>query len=502
MEKKLLIQRLQNQKIYNFPIKAFHVIETHHSFVLLTGRYAFKIKKPVKFSFLDFSTLKKRHFFCKEELKLNKRLAKDLYIDLVTITNNKDEPSFNGKGPIIEYAVQMHEFNQNFLFSNLLKEQKFSKEYLSTLAKQMAFFHLNNKKANLKSKSGTFKTIKENMDDNFKTCRAKAPNNLLPTLKSIINYSTKTLEINKAFIKKRKINFVRDCHGDFHLNNVVLFNGVPTVFDCIDFNPTFRFIDVIDEIAFFCMDLESHQATHFAYYFLNQYLSLTGDYEGIQLFKFYEIYRAMVRAKVALLNSKKQAMIEFKRYLMLARNLTQKNKVQMILLFGPSGASKTYLAENMSGYLPAIHIRSDVERKRLYQGAITHLYSEKITKKTYTRLFQLSEQILQAGFSVIVDATFLKKEFRLLFQKNAKKLGASFVILEMVANKKILEERIQARRLKNNDISDATIEVMWKQLMIFEPLTKEEKKHSIRIDSAKNNLNFIKIAQKIKRKNK
>lgn len=511
MEKSLVLN-LQNPKLYNFPIKKFKVVETHISWVLLTGRYAFKIKKPIKFfDFVDFSSLQKRHFYCKEELRLNKILAGTLYLDVVPIFGSKENPSLTRKNlkrnrskeknkHVLEYALKMQEFDQNYLFSKFIIKPQFPKAVLTPLALKMANFHSKAKKAARNSLYGSLESIEKNMNDNFNNCRSILhQKNLLARLETIESWSKKTFEHNKANFRKRKKDFVRDCHGDFHLNNVVLFKGEPLVFDRIDFNPNFRFIDVIDEISFFCMDLESRKLDYLSYLFLNQYLSITGDYSGLQLFKFYQVYRAMVRAKIALLMKKVPGQKElegFKFYLDFAEQIISPQKVYMIITFGVSGSGKSFVAKELSALFPAIHINSDVERKRLHKGGKKKLYSKATTEKTYQQLLKLSQEILQSGFSVIVDATFLNKDFRDRFGLAAKKLNVQMIILDFKNPQHIIKRRVNKRALNKKDVSDADVKVLEQQLEYYQPLTTAEKKNAIIVKSGKVN-ELKKIKKKI-----
>ena len=284
---------------------------------------------------------------------------------------------------------------------------------------------------------------------------------------------------------------MRECHGDLHLGNITRWQGELTPFDCIEFNPGFRWIDVLSEIAFLLMDLDDHQRTDLGWRFLNAYLERTGDYEGLDVLRFYLVYRALVRAKVAMLRREQAATdtdeqerlaTECCNYLDLATAYTTPRPVQITITYGLSGSGKTYGTQATIEQEQAIRIRSDVERKRLFGLAATEraagdidsgLYTADASRKTYTQLVRLTESVIQAGYPVIVDATFLKRWQRQLFRDLADHVGVPFRVLTFEASEEVLRKRIQ-QRMMTGDASDATLTVLDHQLQTREPLTSEE----------------------------
>jgi predicted kinase len=300
----------------------------------------------------------------------------------------------------------------------------------------------------------------------------------------------------RALMQERsESGFIRECHGDLHLGNIVVIDGQPVPFDCIEFNEEMRWIDVIDEVAFLVMDLEAHDVPELGYRLLNRYLQITGDFQGLALLDYYRVYRALVRAKVALLSrdhsSGDQAVHQaFEtrclHYLSVARACLSKAVPLLMITHGLSGSGKSTIAARIAENLPAIQLRSDVERKRfaLIDDRFKHaLYSEETTRITYRRLAEIADGLLKSGFSVIVDATFLKQIWRDQFRLLAEKLEVGFLILDFQAPPALLRERIAKRLIENKDPSDADLKVLESQIKNRDPLSESEIQYSVSIRS-------------------
>lgn len=375
-----LIKNLQNSALYDHPVKSFELVETHISWVLLTGDFAYKIKKPVNFGFLDFSTLELRKLYCEEEVRLNSRLAKELYLGVVAITGSEDQPEINGEGPAIEYAVKMRQFPQSRQLDRLLKEQGLDNQVMEQLAAKVAQFHLSIDRVSKDSEFGDFEHVQIPVLENFTQIRNHiADKNIYPLLDKLENWARNKLERLSDDINLRKQQgFVRECHGDMHLRNIALWDGDIIIFDCIEFNKNFYWIDVISEIAFLVMDLEDRQQEVLARRFLNSYLEITGDYEGLKLFRFYKVYRALVRAKVDALRVGQEQVgsseyvetfNDFLQYLHLAEIYICPTEPCLLINHGVSGSGKSFGTRILLNDFHAIQVRSDVERKRLFSVA-------------------------------------------------------------------------------------------------------------------------------------
>ncbi|MBT8124639.1 MAG: AAA family ATPase [Gammaproteobacteria bacterium] len=512
-----LIAALQDASIYDHEVANVSIIETHISWVVLTGRYAYKIKKPIKFSFVDFSTLEKRRFYCNEEMRLNSRLAPNLYIGVVAITGSDENPSFDQSGDAIEYAVKMRQFPQSSLLSYLSVHNQLSQKNIDDMAREISDFHLRIDRVASNAVLGSPEDIHHWVTDNFEQIVSNLTDNKsYSTLKSVKSWSENEYKKKYNQLQQRRENkFIRECHGDMHLDNMVLIENKVTIFDGIDFNEHLRWIDVISEIAFVIMDLSNRGHPEYASRFLNLYLQHTGDYEGLSVLKYYLVYRAVVRAKVALLrisqkslSTIEQEMIQqkFNSYLTLALNYISDNKNALIITHGFSGSGKSTHTEKLLESLSAIRVRSDIERKRLYgfessertQSNINNgIYTAQSSKETYERLADLSKIILTSGFTVIVDACFLKHEIRQKFYKLAEELKVPFIILDFQASEDTLKQRITLRAKNRLEPSEADLEVLQYQLENHRPFKKQEKPYVL-VANTEKEIQVRQIASAIK----
>jgi aminoglycoside phosphotransferase family enzyme/adenylate kinase family enzyme len=501
-----LIQALLSPAAYPHPVTQIQLIETHISWVLLTGQYAYKIKKNVQFDFLDFSTLDKRHFYCQEELRFNSRFAPQLYLQVVPITGSAEHPQMNGSGEIIEYAVQMQQFDDRQLLSHIADRGELSPAMIDQLAELAAEFH---RQAACDTSSSHFGTPQEThhwFKGNF--AHIKPLINEQTFLQQILlleQWGEQALLNNKALMEWRKLQgFIRECHGDLHLGNITLIDGVVTPFDGIEFNPGLHWIDVISEIAFVIMDLQQRGFKQLAYRFLNRYLSASGDYAGLALLPYYLVYRALVRCKVALLrweqHQNPQDLQEAKSYACLAENYTLQKPAQLLITHGYSGSGKSTFSAQLTEKLGMIHLRSDVERKRLIDksqkdasNAVNQgFYTPENVLLVYHRLAELASSLLDAGFSVLIDAAFLQTKQRKLFAELAAKKQVDFVILDFYAPEEELKRRISERQKHGKDASEATIAVLEHQLETAQAFSATELDQVIQIDTcAKDPLNKL-----------
>ena len=498
---KFNISSMLKPRVYDHSVKHVELIETHISWVLLTGVFAYKIKKPVNFGFLDFSTLEKRRICCEQELRLNRRLAPRLYLDVVTITGDAGSPVVSGDGEVIEYAVKMREFPQSSQLDHMLGTGKLTKEHMDMFAEMVANFHQSCEVADDSMTYGNCAAVCQPVAENFSQINqhmaAAQYNEILGQLQQWSRAESEKL--NSIFDKRKHDGFVRECHGDMHLRNLIWLENEPAAFDCIEFNASLRWIDVISEVAFLVMDLHDRKQFELANRFINTYLELTGDYAGMQLMRFYLGYRALVRAKVGVLRleqttlghaERKQSKDEFESYLKLASSYTIKARPKLIIMRGMSASGKSTVSQSLVDSLGALRIRSDVERKRLYKiSATAHagsgidagIYTQQSSQKTDEKLNELSVLILNAGYSVIVDAAFLRHEQRVQFQLLAERLAVPYFIVETRAPAAVLRERIMKRK---HDVSDADLAVLEHQLAGWQPLSNDETDRAVVVDTS------------------
>lgn len=502
-----LIKALQNPTLFDHPVTEFEVIETHISWVLLTGRYAYKIKKPVDFGFLDFSSLEKRHFYCTEEVRLNRRLAPQLYLEVVMIHGSEAQPNLEGQGPVIEYAVKMQQFPQSAQLDRLLSDKGLDHRLVAKLASKVADFHLSINSASTNSTFGDLTHIRQPVLENIQHIRACINDtSVAPILNKLERWSQLQLDEMVDVIRQRKAEgFIRECHGDMHLRNIAWWDNEIVIFDCIEFNKNFFWIDVISDIAFLVMDLEDRQQYALANLLLNRYLEITGDYAGVQLLKFYKVYRALVRAKVDALRAGQEhvgtqayneTLQDCVQYLQLAAHYISPASPCLLINHGLSGSGKSYASGLILEKFPAIQIRSDVERKRLFQvprdkagsNAIEGgIYAFEATRRTYMQLVKIASGLLKAGYSVLVDATNLKQQQRQLFIDLANSLTIPFLIIDYQAPVNTLRRRIKKRAQQKDDVSDATLAVLAHQLATVEPLSDAEQPFVIKVNTDQTN---------------
>lgn len=492
-----LLANLQDPNRFPHRVSGFSLIETHISFVLLTGEYAYKFKKPVNLGFVDFSSLRRRAFYCREELRLNRRLAPELYLSVVRITGTPDDPQLDGRGPVIEFAVKMRQFDPQARLDRLLEAGRLEPRWMEDLAVTVARFHAALPRAEPDGPYGTPAQIAEQVRQNFSACEPCVAPPLDHPFEALRDWSERTLErLAPEFQARRAGGRVRECHGDMHLANMALLDGRPLIFDCIEFNPRLRWIDTISEVAFLVMDCDYRRHAALGQRFLNRYLEETGDYEGLRLLQHYRVYRAMVRAKVACIRARQgdpEAEAAFSGHLHLAADTLEPRPLRLVIMHGLSGTGKTTVARELAAALGAVQIRSDVERKRLaglpprprrFHPPVPELYSAQMTERTYRRLLELARRLLDWGYPVIVDAAFLRRDERSAFHTLAEGLGIPFAIVHCEAPEAALRERLVTRQLAATDPSDADVTVLARQLEWQEPLAPAERRWAVTVDTS------------------
>lgn len=500
-----LLTALCRPECYPHPVAGVRVLETHISWVLLTGAWAYKIKKPVDLGFLDFSTLELRRHFCEEELRLNRRLAPQVYDAVVEIRGTPDNPRVEGPGPVLEYAVKMREFAQDALAGRLLAANRLTPRHIGRLAATVAAFHERTATTATGSAFGLPANVLAPALANFEALRP-----LLATpedravLAALREWTEREHGARRARFEERHAGgAVRECHGDLHLGNIVLIDGEFVPFDCIEFNPELRWIDVMSEVAFLVMDLTDRRRPDFASRFLNAYLELTGDYGGLGVLRFYLVYRAMVRAKVHCIRASQAGVPPAERrrllaagrdYLDLAQRFTRGGRPALIITHGVSGSGKTTATQALVESSEAVRVRSDIERKRLHglqalepsgSGLGTGIYTREATLATYDRLRDLARAIVEAGHTALVDAAFLRRSERDAFRALAGELAAPFLILDFHAPEPVLCERVARRAGIGADASEAGLAVLERQLATREPLAADEMPAVLVIDTSR-----------------
>jgi len=492
-----LLQTLQRADFYPHPVTTpIACVQTHCSAVFLTGDYAYKLKKPVDFGFLDYSTPAKRQHFLQEELRLNLPIAPDIYQQVLPLNYADHQWHWGEKGSQgDDYLLQMRQFPQDCLLSSLFEQQQLTDDHIIRLGKRVAEFHQQTPTNEEINTFGDPAVIWRSVADNFQATEkyiglAQTQPQFEQTKQFCETFYQQNLD---CFKQRQSQGKIRECHGDLHLNNLCDWQGKIQLFDRIEFNQPFRFVDVMYDVAFTVMDLAARGRTDWGYLFLNTYLEHTGDWQGLQVLPFYLCRQAYVRAKVTsfLLDDqnlnpadKQTALISAQNYYQLAWQYSQLLSGKMILISGLSGSGKSTLAHYLSLQLPAVWIRSDAVRKQLggidlNQAGDQSLYSAAMTERVYQTLFNFGELASNAGFNVILDAKFDRIQWRSPFVKLAQGSGLNLSIIHCQATMDVLEKRIQQRQ---GDISDATADLLTAQRAAWQDFTESEQEFVINID--------------------
>jgi len=467
------------------------LVETHISWVLLTEHLAYKLKKPVHLPFVDFSTLALRKHFCEEELRLNRRLAPSLYLSVVPVCGSEKAPQLHGLGEPIDYAVCMRRFAPGALLSERLAAGKLLPEHLEGLARSVAAFHQHASIAAPAPAGDAERRVVTPVLGVLQQLRMHCGAARVGALESWVSAQAQSLR--ETWSARQHDGQVRECHGDLHLANTVLVDGEATAFDCIEFDPALRCIDVLSDVAFLTMDLKANGRSDLAFRFLDAYLQCSGDYSGVPVLRFYEVYRALVRALVGFLRARSQgvrAPVSGPDYLACAERLMRgaSGAPRLLITHGLSGSGKSTVALHLLAAAGAIRLRSDVERKRLFgmtalERSIgrTEIYTPDATARTFERLTECARMALRAGYPVIVDAAFLRRAERNVFRALAAELRVPFTILRCTADEARLCDRVAARSTSGTDASEADLGVLERQREYCEPLSADERVSTLEI---------------------
>ena len=498
-----LVEALRDPACYPHPVDRVDVLETHISYVLLAGEYAYKLKKRVRLPFLDFSTPQLRRRYCREELRLNRRTAPQVYLDVVPIGGTLRAPRVDLCGRALEHAVRMRRFPQEALYSRLAARGALRDEHVDALAEAMASFHGSIAGGAVPDGIGTAGAILAPAMENFDEILALRPGGPARDALDALRAWTRAegAALAPTFDARRLAGFVRECHGDPHLGNVVSIDGAAVLFDGIEFAPRLRWTDVMADAAFPFMDL-ARGVERLAWRFLDRYLQRTGDYEGLAVLRFYAVYRAVVRAKIAAVRASQlahddprllDALSDLDEYAHLARRLSSRPAPVLVLMHGVSGSGKSIAAQVLLESLGAVRLRSDVERKRLHgldPAAKTDstvgggIYTAEAGERTYRRLEALARAALSAGYPVVVDAAFLERPRRDGLWDVARACNAAFQVVSCCAPAAVLRERVGRRSRDLADASEAGPEVLERQLAMEHGLAPGELVHGTRIDTS------------------
>lgn len=508
--------------LYGKGVKRVRLIQTHTSWVFLTGTHAYKVKKPVNFGFLDYTALSARRFFCNEEFRLNQILSPDIYVEVLPITEVSGRLRLGGRGRVVDYCLKMKELPQEWIMTEQLKHDGVTFEHIDQIARSIADFHARAERGREVAQYGSSETIRLNWDENFaqtlefrgKTITHRAFDETKRAVERFI------ADNRVRFQRRRTGGFVRRCHGDLHSRNIFILgkgwssespesgaqspesvdSGV-RIFDCIEFNPRFSCSDVASEIAFMAMDLDYWGRKDLANFFVERYLVHTGDNGLLRLLNFYKCYRAYVRGKVTSFSlndpgisaaDKAKARQTAKKYSELSHRyaLGLSARPKLVVMMGLPGVGKTYVARELAERVDAFHLLSDSIRKQLLgipvgerrsDGYGKGIYKGNIGRKTYDEMVRRAKVFLAAGFSVILDATFLREDSRQRARDAATKVGVPVLFVFADCPERVVRSRLR-RRATEYSFSDATLDVYQAMKSRFKP--PRASREIVRIDTS------------------
>lgn len=501
-----LVEAMTKPGFYPHRPPEVETLQTHISFIFLAGDYVYKVKKAVDFGFLDFTSLEKRKHFCEEELRLNRRLAPDFYLDVVEIAEDTGgNINLEPRGRIIEYAVRMRRLPADRMLKKLLSEGRFSPPDMEKIARKVSDFHRQADTGGRIDENGAPAVIRHNQDENFEQTE-KYIGTTIPgeTYRFIQSFINGFMDRHRPLFERRvREHRIRDCHGDLHIEHICLVDGV-VIFDCIEFNERFRFGDAAAEVAFLAMDLDFNGYPDHATAFVDAYVHHSADIELVKLLNFYRAYYAYVRGKVisfrlddrGIGERDREAAKELaSRYFDLAYAYAARpERKTLILTAGLMGTGKSILASRLASLLRADLIRTDVVRKEMlhidpgehrYEEFGKGIYSEEVSRRVYDRALETAASRLRAGKSVIIDASFKSRTERLKAAQMAKDLQADFFILECRLPDRLITQRLKARMSEKGEVSDGRADLLGAQKGDFEAIDEVPARSHIVVDTSR-----------------
>ena len=494
-----MIRGLMRPDAFDHPVEDVELVETHISWLIFAGEFVYKLKKPLKLDFLDFSDLEQRRYYCEEEVRLNRPWAPEIYVEVVPVTLTDGQPGFGGQGAAVEWAVKMRRFDPACTLDRQLDAGRLSVDDVRQLANHVADRHEQAPRAPASARARVLALAESFMWDNFDVLDGHVDAALVGELR---DWTRQELERRRAMLAKRfDDGYVRDCHGDLHLGNLVRLESGITTFDCIEFDEDLRQIDTMCDLGFLVMDLHARDRADLASQCLDRYLEVTGDHGGLSVLRLFVVYRSLVRAKVEVIRSQEREAtadahddrLQAASHCALAARIATHDRPGLVLMHGLSGTGKTWVSGRLLSALPAVRVRSDVERKRLFgidETASSEsapgegLYDEESNRQVYEHLVGVATSIIDAGYHAIVDAAFLHEHERRRFVELGNERGVTTVIVDVTADREIIEARLRQRGAQGRDASEAGSDVLAFQARVHEPLTESERAVSVTCDNS------------------
>lgn len=499
-----LIDFLQLPSSYpRIPDEVIH-LQTHASDVFIAAPYVYKVKKPVNLGFLDFSTLGKRKHFCEAEVNLNRRLCAEAYIGVEEIKIDDGSLSIGGDGETVEYAVKMRRLPEDMFMTNMLRAGKITEKHLSRLARKLVSFYNAQEPRPEVLEYGNPEKIKLNIDENLSTSREFIGTTITHAAHDALEfYNQKFFATrNKLFLERKDKGLIKDCHGDLRLEHVNYGSPEICIYDCIEFNDRFRYIDVACDISFLAMDLDYNGYHSFAEYFISEVVETMKDETAHLVTDFYKSYRAFVRGKVESIKAAEEEVPDEERelsagnarkYFRLAlRYAALGSRPAVIVTFGMIGSGKSTLAAQLGEELSAEIVASDYVRKEITgkgtretkrEGFAEGIYTEDVTEKTYTELISRGLDETRRNNIVILDASFSKRRWREMLLESAAENGLRVLFLRTVAPREVLAERLVKREREGKSVSDATVDILERFISEFEEPEEIREKSYFEVDT-------------------
>lgn len=504
-----IVEALLRPEAYPESVTTVELVETHISYLFLTGKHVYKVKKPVNYGFLDFSTLEKRRYYCQEEVELNRRLSPEVYLGVSEIRQHQGRYTVDGPGITVEYAVRMRQLPREGAMNVLLQQGQVSEEDIRRLASKIAGFHARAATNPEITRLGSLKTVRQNVQENYGqierfigTCLSQ------DSFDDLVAYSSAFMAARESLFQQRaEEGCIRDCHGDLHTAQIFL-EEVPdgdgiSIIDCIEFNHRFRYSDVAADIAFLAMDLDFHGRPDLSRTFVEAYIQASGDPGVLELLDFSKAYRACVRGKVTAFRlddpqlfeeTRQQTQSTARAYFQLAHTYTQVfPHPTLILVTGLSGTGKSTVAQELARRWDLAHVSSDVSRKALagigpqehrYDPFGEGIYSAEFSRRTYEAMLEQAEQVLKIGRSVVLDATFRRGEERSRAVALGQQAGVEIWLVECCLPEEEARRRLEQRLRRGDSVSDGRWEIFAQQQREWEPVVEVPSYRHIRLDTS------------------
>jgi uncharacterized protein len=491
-----LVEAMQRPDFYPHRPAEVRLLQTHISYVFLAGDEVYKVKKPVRFTFLDFSTLERRRHFCHEEVRLNRRLAADVYRGVVAICAEGDTYRLGGEADAgaVEYAVHMRRLPEERTLDRLLDRDDVTLGMIDAIADRLAAFHHDADASPKVSANGAPDAIWRVLDDNYTNARPFRNVTIAASDDDAIQaFARDFMARNDTLLRRRQARHrIRECHGDLHSEHLCFTDSGLVIFDCIEFNEQFRFCDVASELAFLAMDLDYHRRPQLAARLLARYVDVANDAELLRLAPFYQCYRAYVRGKVDSLKSREaevgdaereEAVKSAQRHFALAYRYTWAYRPAVVVICGLSGTGKSAVAEALHERTGYAMINSDVVRKELAglpptararEGYDEGIYAPEHSAATYMTMLERAEQLLASGRGAILDATFQRRSGREGARALAARARVPFLLVECRCDEDEIRRRLQRRAREAHTPSDADWGVYREQRRRFEAFAQAD----------------------------